>query len=83
MSAVEHKVVADPPLPAREVLSFERLGGWRGLVGWLLVRPSRRARDAENARRLWATSEQLTGVVFEIPTAESSLTMPETEEGHS
>jgi NAD(P)-dependent dehydrogenase (short-subunit alcohol dehydrogenase family) len=35
----------------------------------VLERQNRKARDVETARRLWAVSEQLTGVVFEIPSA--------------
>jgi len=31
--------------------------------------PSRKARDGENAKRLWAASERLTGITFEVPAA--------------
>jgi NAD(P)-dependent dehydrogenase (short-subunit alcohol dehydrogenase family) len=39
----------------------------------VLERPNRKARDVENARRLWAVSEQLTGLVFEIPPTKRTL----------
>jgi protochlorophyllide reductase len=37
--------------------------------GAVKERPSRRARDAENAQRLWAASEELTGITFDVPVA--------------
>jgi protochlorophyllide reductase len=37
--------------------------------GAVKERPSRRARDAENAKRLWAASEDLTGITFDVPVA--------------
>lgn len=37
--------------------------------GAVKERPSGRARDAENAKRLWAASEDLTGITFDIPVA--------------
>jgi NAD(P)-dependent dehydrogenase (short-subunit alcohol dehydrogenase family) len=35
----------------------------------VLETPSRRARDADDARRLWARSEELTGLTIDIPAA--------------
>jgi protochlorophyllide reductase len=37
--------------------------------GAVKEKPSRRARDAENAERLWAASERLTGITFDVPVA--------------
>jgi NAD(P)-dependent dehydrogenase (short-subunit alcohol dehydrogenase family) len=50
--------------------SFVGPGGWMEQRGHpKLVQPSRRARDAEAARRLWQVSEELTGVRFDFPEA--------------
>ena len=37
--------------------------------GAVKERPSKRARDAANAERLWAASEELTGISFDVPVA--------------
>lgn len=39
--------------------------------GAVKERPSGKARDAENAKRLWKASEELTGITFDVPVASS------------
>jgi protochlorophyllide reductase len=54
---------------SRHVHNGQYLGParWFGLAGPpRLDRPSRRARDPESARRLWAASEELTGVRYSV-----------------
>ena len=55
------------------------LGGMRGHPG--KVRSSERSYDAALARRLWAVSEELTGVRYDLPVAERETTLT-ARQGH-
>ena len=41
-----------------------------------LVSPSSAATDAETARGLWALSERLTGVTYEVPSRAAAASVP-------
>lgn len=97
MSAVVHKVVADPAVAAREVWSFERFGvdlahGLPRLAGrTALITGAKSVIGLATAKALAAGGARSDGMSQLDEgggsgcrgTAESSLTMPETEKGHS
>jgi NAD(P)-dependent dehydrogenase (short-subunit alcohol dehydrogenase family) len=58
------RAVADPSARAGE---YYGPGGWREYTGYpVLVESSARSHDGAAARRLWAVSEQLTGVSYRV-----------------